>query len=500
LIMATTPTLINALSVLALKVKENVFDLSSNLRHISIRDQVIRAQLLVRDLCDSSQLSAEDSVLIVGAGAAGLAAAESLLEHDCHVLLAEKASEPLWLWKDVKTRFVGPHMYEWPSSFFGDQTFPATAPSVLAHWGAKAGSLASTLTFGKTHPVSVDALRSDWLDALQKWKLRWPSHLTMVVTVNGSQLLTEIQAWRQDVQATNGAPTRPINVSGQDWFSPSQINPSAAVKLVFLAAGFGTEDTALRAAPGGPALITGPPFWSDDKLLSPRAGLSGRHPVRVAVFGGGDGALQDTLRAVTRFDTPLDLLSTLRAAPALAAALDARLGSLASIERQEETAAVWDAARPRLASTLAPDALQAACREQAASIACDLALNRVVMQTQRADIDQVHLVVRESYFGKAYLLNRFLLLLFEECGKRLPSKLTIHWSATAVGSTRTAWSANAYNITLSSGVTLDDINVWAVRLGLDQATIPGQYLGLTKRDTANRRELAEIKLPFALLK
>nr|NLU60156.1 hypothetical protein [Pseudomonas sp. BIGb0427] len=41
---------VDSLSLLSLKVAPNVFDLSSGMHHVSIRDQIVRAQLLVRDL------------------------------------------------------------------------------------------------------------------------------------------------------------------------------------------------------------------------------------------------------------------------------------------------------------------------------------------------------------------------------------------------------------------------------------------------------------------
>src|SRR5258708_3971144 len=106
--MATPVRPVNPLSIMALKVKDNTFDLGSWLRHISVRDQIIRARLLVRDLCESSQLIDGDKILVIGAGAAGLAAAYALLEQGVQVLVVDRSPEPFSLWDQVTQRFVGP--------------------------------------------------------------------------------------------------------------------------------------------------------------------------------------------------------------------------------------------------------------------------------------------------------------------------------------------------------------------------------------------------------
>ena len=63
---AYTVEVVDSLSLLSLKVASNVFDLSSGLHHVSIRDQIVRAQLAVRDLKRGDK--SLHSLLIVGAG------------------------------------------------------------------------------------------------------------------------------------------------------------------------------------------------------------------------------------------------------------------------------------------------------------------------------------------------------------------------------------------------------------------------------------------------
>ncbi|MDP9129985.1 MAG: FAD-dependent oxidoreductase [Candidatus Binatota bacterium] len=480
---------VNALSILALKVKENTFDLGSFLKHISIRDQVIRGQILARDLVEGAQLHKGDHVLIVGAGAAGLAVAEALLHRDCSVLIIEKGDEPLTLWRGVTDRFVGPYMYEWPSSFYGDQHFPPIAPSVLSSWPTATAASASGLTFPSADPMSADDLRKHWLNAISGWRATWGLQVQVLFRVVEGLVTQEIQNWRNDVRASRGKPTYAMQLSGTDWLSQKPTTANFAAKIVIIAAGFGREDTALPP-------LSGKKFWGNDSMLDRRARVTGMKPVRVAVFGGGDGALQDTLRALTQLQTPLDLLDSLRAKPVAHSALVSCMESLAAIERQHESAAPWERARPSPANPQMFATLDKACRDQAQIAASEPQLVFELLGLERSDVDEVHLVVREPYFGKAYMLNRFLVLLFEECGKKAPSKLHVHWSAELASSNQHTRSPATYDLGLTNGKTLVDINVVAIRLGLEKGSVPGQYLGLTKRDTVNRRELAELKLPF----
>jgi NADPH-dependent 2,4-dienoyl-CoA reductase/sulfur reductase-like enzyme len=114
---------INALSLLAHKVAPNVFDLSSLQWHVSIRDQIVRAQLLMADLCMADKDI--DSVLIIGMGAAGISAAMAACEQGIpNVYVVDRADAPFKLFRGVTSRFVGPFMYEWPSSFHADQGYP----------------------------------------------------------------------------------------------------------------------------------------------------------------------------------------------------------------------------------------------------------------------------------------------------------------------------------------------------------------------------------------
>ena len=146
----------NTLSILALKVAPNVFDISSGLFHISIRDQMLRARTLVRDLDKGNQLVLPAAhVLIVGAGVAGVSAAMALGELVVETVVVDSAAEPFSVQKNVTSRFVGPYMYEWPSDFFDDQAFPPVSPSSLNGWASLAGQKSEFLSNHSSSPVTA---------------------------------------------------------------------------------------------------------------------------------------------------------------------------------------------------------------------------------------------------------------------------------------------------------------------------------------------------------
>ncbi len=75
---------VNALPLLAYKVGPNLFDLSSQMHNVSMRDQMQRAVVLAEALVAGNQFALPDSsnhVLIVGAGVAGVAAGIVLARH-----------------------------------------------------------------------------------------------------------------------------------------------------------------------------------------------------------------------------------------------------------------------------------------------------------------------------------------------------------------------------------------------------------------------------------
>ncbi|PZP59551.1 MAG: hypothetical protein DI604_32185, partial [Delftia acidovorans] len=83
-------------------------------RRITFYSQQVRALRLARAMREAGKIEANDSVAVVGAGAAGVTMALALALLDCRVTLFDPADEVLQLQSD-SPRLLHPHIYEWPS-------------------------------------------------------------------------------------------------------------------------------------------------------------------------------------------------------------------------------------------------------------------------------------------------------------------------------------------------------------------------------------------------
>lgn len=484
-----------------MKVQANVFDLNYNLKHISLRDQIIRARMLVRDLVEGQQLEKDDQVLIIGAGAAGIAAAMQLEAHGVKTVVVDKANEPFSLFSAVTQRYLGPYMYEWPSVFYDDQRFPPKK-SPLKHWVKNTSQ--ANLEFTLPNPETAAAIAKEWKNQLISWIKNPIRNAKLVMEINPGNMRNEVLNWHNEISKNPQATPPLIRITtGNEWPTCGQ---SAFIylrpNLIFLAGGFGEEKTQIPDLPGNP-MIKGKSFWSNDNLTNSFAGSGCINPPVIAVFGGGDGALQDVLRALTRHETPLGIVEEINKNPSLKSELEASMSRLAAIEHQHETVMVWEAARiiNNQKKDTAHQSLHAACQAEAKMLIKNRLLQTFLRNQLRADIKEVHLVVKKNFFSKTYALNRFFVLLYNEFYNSLTTYtlipvFKIHYGETLKYANKK--SSFRYDLILSSGITITNAYKPIVRIGIDISKTVGQQLGLTNQDTVNRRELAEIKLPFWL--
>jgi hypothetical protein len=167
---------------------------------------------------------------------------------------------------------------------------------------------------------------------------------------------------------------------------------------VLSAVGFGTE----RCTAGG---FRGWYFWDTDTIEKTNLGASA--PPSVVLSGGGDGALQDCLRAVTGKRSAKEILRALPIPESVLGALgtseeQASRAYALSTGLKEEDHEILERLHHRHVD-LAKTALN---RNPRLESACDGML--------RKDVSRVQLIFRCTHFGKSYALNRFLVLLLAE--------------------------------------------------------------------------------------
>lgn len=514
---STEVEVINALSLLAHKVAPNVFDLSSLQWHVSIRDQIVRACLLMADLKKADPNI--HSVLIVGMGAAGISAAIAACELGIkQVCVVDQADTPFKLFRDVTSRFVGPFMYEWPSSFHADQSYPVP-PN--APWG---GQGRSPLTWSVKEPITADDLAKELTTCLTTWiKKRKKAKLSlpyMLVKANPKEIesfakqFAVTEAKRAEETSQGGSAKTPKSQFNRDSYANALLwgsMPGAKFPIkhepdyLVLAAGMGTETLTVSDN----TEVT-PSFWANDTLKE----LSTANQT-VVILGGGDGALQDALRALTTYDHPLSLVQNLQKNPSCQKALSAELPALLDADRQMRQHCAW------VTGSHAQKMVDLACKQAADRLAANPDICTCILRSLRPGKGTVWLWVAGTHFDKAYLLNRLAIHLLWACFRKLRrrptdcmnfkvrfnTKFTRAEQPSPPTTTRTPSPEKVKRLILHASSQGREIVKKAdkvvVRFGIQKDTIPGLQmvqLGVpNERDLKHRATLKGIELPFVAM-
>jgi hypothetical protein len=107
------------------EVSPGIYLLSgTNLRPVSIRDQILRGAFLIRRLIEAKVLDDCTPLLIVGAGVAGVAAAIEASRNSVDTVLIERKPAPFTTLEAARTRVVDPVLYDWPIEHWRNVKFP----------------------------------------------------------------------------------------------------------------------------------------------------------------------------------------------------------------------------------------------------------------------------------------------------------------------------------------------------------------------------------------
>ena len=488
---------VSALPLLAYKVGPNLFDLSSNLHHVSLRDQMHRAVVLAEALADGNQLQAGKHILIIGAGVAGIVAGIVLARHGAKVQVIDSSIRaPFGLQRGVLTRYVGPYMYEWPLAIHSCQKMPPSSGNALFSW---ADGKPTTLLFTGNTPARPDDLVKDWEATLAQAISTSSGRLRFQIGIDAAASKRQVKRWllTERHNAEKRLPRkrrRSVTISGGvPWGNSQKPFAELVPRFVLLAAGMGSENNVVTDDSGN-VLLKGDAFWENDDIRKPFCGLSS--PPRVVVIGGGDGGLQDALRAATIDDHPIHTWNRIVAADVNNVLPDA-LADIQAMEAQHALNAVWTGTIPWRELEL--PTLDGAYQSLAIALAKDKKIEAAALASFRNDVKSVSLCVQEGWFTKAYALNRFLMHLLEQCAKNASSTSGAQFLEVFRNKTLTALAhcGAVKSLTFSDGKTLQ-AEIIVVRFGPDRKDLPGQWLGLTVKDTANRQELAKVPLPLYL--
>lgn len=260
----------------------------TGLRTGNIRDQMVRAAILVTRLLEAQVIKRDDpshGLLVLGGGAAGATAALLALDEGVHVVLVERKRNPFSTQLRVTSRIVDPVEFDWPHD----------------HWDKgvmrNLNSFVMPLKFRRGKAAVV---ASRWLFALQK-----VVKASRQAAANGTRLAPG--AGRLRLYSHSDAHGLVYNEVGSHldvtpWPPQSKV-PGKSQHFGAAISCIGFSGEKVTAPTGTGSQYGGYPFWSRDPLAKPLLGVrradATTRPVQVLVSGGGDGAQQDFLRALT---------------------------------------------------------------------------------------------------------------------------------------------------------------------------------------------------------
>lgn len=361
---------------------------------ISIRDQMVRAQLLVERAHASGYIGGNRPLLVVGAGAAGATAAMRAAELRTPTLLIDSATGSFLRQVACTSRFIDPVQYDWPIGFWTATKFPPFPPLArVMPLSLKAG-FAVTLARTWRNELNDARVRSPWL------RVKYKTQLTSFKP-SGSFLLCGL--------------------------SERGVQHNAQFGLLLGAVGPGSErvTTTVRTAGGTTAIgYEGPRFWETDALEDASLGLSSAG-VTLLISGGGDGALQDFIRAVSGKRSAREALEAIATCdPRVSKALNMLISSLQAAEDHAARGYSWSTPERdhdiHKKLHLFHDKVVTEIERQAFWAPIATLVNQWLNSRRWAAL---HFVYPCGHFGQCYALNRFLTLLLLRASR---SKVQAH--------------------------------------------------------------------------
>jgi hypothetical protein len=210
-------------------------------RRITFYSQQVRAFRLVRALHERGSLKPNDTIAVIGGGAAGVTCALALGLLDYNVSLYDSAVEVFQL-QSASPRLLHPHIYEWPAPGSLDKS----AGLPFLDWDLDTGK-----------PIAKRLAAEFHSNSAMLPKLIW----------------------------NKGTRLEKLEKSGTEWRMTFTGGASKVVQKVFLAMGFGDERTVGAA--------DNYDYWKERGVGT--AAVEAIAPATYLVNGNGDGALTDIL-------------------------------------------------------------------------------------------------------------------------------------------------------------------------------------------------------------
>jgi hypothetical protein len=237
----------NILQHMEVPQQHHVYQIGCLERRVTLYSQQVRALNLVFALFDLKKLDRGSEVAVVGGGAAGLTAAVALARRGVSVTLLERLDAVMPFQSGNLTRWLHPHIYEWPSE--GCLNPESGLP--LLNWSADYAANIAT------------ALRDEFYQHVRETRS------------------IQIQTGVRNSRFHAGGTTQRL-----EWNTAVGGFQSKRFDIVILAVGFGLE---------GPSLVPVQSYWRNDDLA--QFELDAGSVRNYLVSGCGDGGVGGSVAA-----------------------------------------------------------------------------------------------------------------------------------------------------------------------------------------------------------
>ncbi|GAB6842674.1 hypothetical protein HNR00_003255 [Methylorubrum rhodinum] len=371
-------------------VSDNLFEIGGEFAPASIRDQMVRARLVVDRLIENGRIGkGGPDLLVIGAGSTGLTAAIRAASLDVRTVVADK-EPPGFRLSRCTSRDVEPTLYDWPASHWPEARFPWGGEAMPLPWTAK-----------KANEIALD-----WDIRLRAWRRALGKRLDI-------RYRTTVRL-SSNVLAPSATPSDLVEVSCVNTAVQAPEKFGAVISCI----GWGQESCEGLSAPYR-TNYRGFDFWEKDEFQDRNCGLAS--PPNILISGGGDGALQDLIRILTRRSAAQAfalVLDAMRGHPGVLAAVTEEIREAEDIARR---ALSWNLTEQHDAAVFR--GLEDAHLRAIAHLKGSAAWPSVLRAVRLMLVDPepiVHVGHGNPWFSQCYPLNRFLgLLLLDVAGGRI---------------------------------------------------------------------------------
>ncbi|POR39949.1 FAD-binding protein [Methylobacterium sp. V23] len=366
------------------------FEIGGEFTPGSIRDQMVRACLIVQRAADKSLISARRPLLVIGAGPTGMTAALHAAKRGIPVEVVDTAPSQTFALFRCDSRDVEPTLYDWPAAHWDRAEFP---------WA------------GAAMPLPWQSAKAD--EVARKWALEMNRSLKGVEDAGSPAPKFHWSAcadFGDDGFAPNVDDEYRVWVTLQRIMkdgSKVPIGSNTPFGAVLACAGRDVEDCCVKT-------YTGFSFWESDRFEDPDCGCASAP--RVLISGGGDGALQDFIRIMTGLGTGKFFDGLLLATDSHLELFETVFAEIGQAEDVAQRAMSWNEPRKRDDAVLLrlDRAHTDAIAKLKASAACWADITAYINAVVAPRAPNVQLLHSRAFFTECYALNRFLALLLIE--------------------------------------------------------------------------------------